>query len=135
MVGRTGQRFHLLVNLLRSICGARAQAAPVGRAWDGDDAGMGVQDAVALAVVAGGLGGVAVMCSRDDRGEARVEPFPLVIRRAAREEVERRLAAGNRSVYSLREAAGVSVVPAPAEWPARVWTNLNRPEDVEAFLR
>jgi molybdopterin-guanine dinucleotide biosynthesis protein A len=83
----------------------------------------------------GRLAGVAVMCSRTEDGVERVEPFPLVIRAAAREVVAGRLAAGNRSVYSLREEAGVSVVPAPAEWPARVWTNLNRPEDLEAFLR
>jgi molybdopterin-guanine dinucleotide biosynthesis protein A len=77
--------------------------------------------------------GVAVMCSRATGGEARVEPFPLVIARAAREVVARRLAAGNRSVYALREEAGVSVVRAPVEWRERVWANLNRPADLEAF--
>jgi molybdopterin-guanine dinucleotide biosynthesis protein A len=77
--------------------------------------------------------GIAVMCSRSLGGEERVEPFPLVIRAAAREMVARRLGAGNRSVYSLRDEAGVSVVPAPREWPEGVWANLNRPEDLEAF--
>jgi molybdenum cofactor guanylyltransferase len=81
------------------------------------------------------LDAVAVMCSRDVGGAASVEPFPLVIRTAARDAVSRRLGAGNRSVYSLREEVGVRVVPAPAGWPARVWTNLNRPEDLEAFGR
>lgn len=83
----------------------------------------------------GRLDGVAVMCSRAVDGAERVEPFPLVIRAAAREVIERRLAAGNRSVYSLRDEAGVRVVPAPREWAQRVWANLNRPEDLEAFDR
>jgi molybdopterin-guanine dinucleotide biosynthesis protein A len=81
------------------------------------------------------LEGLAAMGSREVGGAVRVEPFPLVIRCAAREAIGRRLAAGNRSVYSLREEAGVRVVPAPADWPARVWANLNRPRDVDAFLR
>lgn len=81
------------------------------------------------------LDGIAVMCSRSVGGEESVEPFPLVIRTAAREVIARRLAAGNRSVYSLRDEAGVRIVPAPAEWDAGVWANLNRPEDLEAFER
>lgn len=83
----------------------------------------------------GRLDGVAAMCSRSRDGAERVEPFPLAIRASARAVVERRLESGNRSVYSLGDEAGVNVVPAPAGWPARVWTNLNRPEDLEAFGR
>jgi molybdopterin-guanine dinucleotide biosynthesis protein A len=49
--------------------------------------------------------------------------------------IGRRLAAGNRSVYSLREEAGVRVVAAPADWGEGVWANLNRPEDLQAFAR
>jgi molybdopterin-guanine dinucleotide biosynthesis protein A len=49
--------------------------------------------------------------------------------------IARRLGAGLRSVFALREEAGVQVVTTPAEWPARVWANLNRPEDLEAFGR
>jgi hypothetical protein len=38
-------------------------------------------------------------------------------------------------VQSLVEEPEVRVVPAPADWPARVWTNLNHPEDLQAFER
>jgi molybdopterin-guanine dinucleotide biosynthesis protein A len=84
--------------------------------------------------LAGRLTGVAVMGVREVDGVKRVEPFPLVVRGAAREMIGRRLAAGLRSVYALREEAGVAVVTTPAAWPGRVWANLNRPEDLEAFL-
>jgi molybdopterin-guanine dinucleotide biosynthesis protein A len=83
----------------------------------------------------GRLAGVAVMGAREVDGVERVEPFPLVVRTSAREMIARRLGAGLRSVYALREEAGVRVVTTPAEWPARVWANLNRPEDLEAFGR
>jgi molybdopterin-guanine dinucleotide biosynthesis protein A len=78
---------------------------------------------------------VAVLCSRRTAQGGRVEPFPLVIRAGARHQIAARLASGRRAVYAITEEAGVRVVLAPPEWPDSVWTNLNRPEELEAFVR
>jgi molybdopterin-guanine dinucleotide biosynthesis protein A len=74
---------------------------------------------------------LGVMCAR---GEI-IEPFPSVFRKAANDAVAQRLASGRHSVYSLSQMPGFAVVPAPAEWDAQVWTNLNTRADVQTFLR
>ncbi len=60
----------------------------------------------------------------------RVEPFPLLVRTTAAEAVRDRLAGRRRSVHGLAELAGFVVRPAPPDWDATVWVNLNTPEDV-----
>jgi molybdopterin-guanine dinucleotide biosynthesis protein A len=64
----------------------------------------------------------------------RIEPFPSVFHRDAAGLIRSRLAAGLGSVQLLRNAAEISVVPSPREWPDCVWTNLNRPKDLNAWL-
>jgi molybdopterin-guanine dinucleotide biosynthesis protein A len=76
---------------------------------------------------------LAVMCSRSIDGIPRIEPFPCVLRAGARQMIARRLAAGFNSVHGLRGELGVRITSAPADWPARTWINLNRPEDLAAF--
>ena len=65
------------------------------------------------------------------RGTA-VEPFPSAWRAEAAELVRRQLATGRRAVHSVANLPEVRVLPAP-DWPEAVWTNLNTPEDLEAF--
>ena len=67
-----------------------------------------------------------------DRG-GQIEPFPLVVRPALAEAIRARLAAGRRSVHGLSAEPGVTVRPAPADWPASAWANLNTPADWAAF--
>ncbi len=74
-------------------------------------------------------GGLGVMTDR----AGRTEPFPLLLRAAAIDTVRDRLAGGRRSVQGLAAEAGFAVRPAPADWPASVWANLNTPADLERF--
>ena len=67
-------------------------------------------------------------------GEGEIEPFPCAIQRAARKAVEGHLGGGARSVHSLASLAGVDVVIRP-DWAPDTYTNLNRPEEFEAFQR
>jgi molybdopterin-guanine dinucleotide biosynthesis protein A len=69
------------------------------------------------------------------RWGGRIEPFPCAFRAGAAEVVARELLEGRRAVHSLCRHDGFVAIYAPLEWDARVWTNLNRPEDVEAFAR
>jgi molybdopterin-guanine dinucleotide biosynthesis protein A len=75
------------------------------------------------------------MMSRIVDGKIRIEPFPLVVHREAEGAIAAHLGAGNRAVHSLSDLAGFAVYAAPEDWPARVWTNLNTPQDYESFLR
>jgi molybdopterin-guanine dinucleotide biosynthesis protein A len=80
-------------------------------------------------------GMLGAMCERTTGDGPQIEPFPSAFRRAAAEVVRGQLGRRRRSVWSLSSDARFAVVPAPPSWPAAVWTNLNRPEDVAAFAR
>jgi molybdopterin-guanine dinucleotide biosynthesis protein A len=67
-------------------------------------------------------------------GCGRIEPFPLVLRSAARDLHARRLEDGPRSVQSLAQLDEFDLQPAPDDWPNEIWTNLNHPHDVSEFL-
>jgi len=66
-------------------------------------------------------------------GQDQIEPFPLACRKSAEGAVEKQLGI-KRSVHALLELPRFAVKDAPRDWPASVWTNLNSPEDFEAFL-
>lgn len=66
-------------------------------------------------------------------GVPRLEPFPCLLRISARASLQFHLDAGHRSVRSLVSLPGWVTVDTPAEWDARVWTNLNHPADLDAF--
>jgi molybdopterin-guanine dinucleotide biosynthesis protein A len=68
------------------------------------------------------------------RGLPRIEPFPCVVRLQARDMIARRLAAGQRTLHELIDEGLIPIAP-PADWPETIWTNLNRPEELEAFER
>ena len=74
---------------------------------------------------------VAVMSRRGDQ----VEPFPAVYSTAAAGPIGARLSAGDLSVQALAQHPDFATVPAPGTWDeTELWTNLNRPEDLDAFL-
>lgn len=79
------------------------------------------------------LGVMAFCNTRSAEGAGRVEPFPLACRREAAEIISQRLAAGPRSVHALSQLPVFSAEPAPSDWHADIWLNLNFREDVEAF--
>jgi molybdenum cofactor guanylyltransferase len=62
-----------------------------------------------------------------------VEPFPCVLRADARPVLQAHLDGGRDSVRSLASLKEFATVEVPADWGDRVWTNLNRPSDLEAF--
>jgi molybdopterin-guanine dinucleotide biosynthesis protein A len=75
---------------------------------------------------------LGAMCQRPD---GRIEPFPAVFRREALAVIDSRLAAGRGSVQELAEDGDIMAVACPAQWPEAVWTNLNRVEDLERWIR
>jgi molybdopterin-guanine dinucleotide biosynthesis protein A len=65
----------------------------------------------------------------------RIEPFPSIFRIAAISTVQGYLASARLSVQTLADRPRVVTVPVPADWDEIVWTNLNRPEELDAFTR
>lgn len=76
---------------------------------------------------------LGVMARRDER---EVEPLPCALRAGALTVVRDHLAAGRRSLRSLvtTRPTEFAAVPAPGDWPANVWTNVNEPEEWAKFL-
>lgn len=72
----------------------------------------------------------AVMCLRRN---GSLEPFPIAIRCDARTAIAERLAGNERSVEALAGAGLALALPCPP-WPELVWANLNRPQDLEAWM-
>lgn len=75
------------------------------------------------------------MMVRRDAG--RLEPLPCALRAPALPVVRDHLAAGRRSLHSLvttTRATGIVAAPAPGDWPAETWTNVNDPDEWAAFL-
>jgi molybdopterin-guanine dinucleotide biosynthesis protein A len=69
-----------------------------------------------------------------ERGD-RVEPFPSVFQIGAGSIIREQMSAGELSVQALSHQAAVEVLPAPSDWDDDAWTNLNRPEELDAFLK
>ena len=78
-------------------------------------------------------GDLGVMCKRTLRGDEQIEPFPIVLTRAAGAAVREALESGRMSVHGLLARGGFRSVAAPADWNSNVWTNLNRPEDLQVW--
>jgi molybdopterin-guanine dinucleotide biosynthesis protein A len=79
---------------------------------------------------------LGVMTSKVIAERTRVEPFPMAVRSSASANIRQWLADGERSVRMLpRLDPRFLVVPAPDEWPAAMWINLNVPADYDAFTR
>jgi molybdenum cofactor guanylyltransferase len=77
---------------------------------------------------------IGVMTQRAIAGDLRIEPFPSALRTTAVDILRSRMEKGSRSVYSLKDQAGFTVVSAPADWPESTWINLNDPEEFDAFV-
>ena len=63
----------------------------------------------------------------------QIEPFPSIFRIAAVSMVQGYIALGRLSVQTLAERP--RVLTEPVDWDESVWTNVNRPEDFNAFLQ
>lgn len=86
-----------------------------------------------LANAIGRSGSLGVMSRRNEAPDSVIEPFPMVLRVEAASAVRSRVDRGRLSVHQLLEEPGFVALPAPASWGESVWTNLNRPSDVERF--
>jgi molybdopterin-guanine dinucleotide biosynthesis protein A len=73
-----------------------------------------------------------VMFARGTESHHSIEPFPLALRKDALHAIRERLGSGQRSVHRLLDDPAFSAIPAQGDWD--VWTNLNRPADLEEFL-
>ena len=65
----------------------------------------------------------------------QIEPFPSVFQKLAAPMIRSEIDAGRLSVQALSRQAAAEVLPAPDDWDDSVWTNLNRPEDLDQFLK
>ena len=80
-----------------------------------------------------GRPGVVGLMLRQRTGRTdRVQPFPSAFRVEAVPAIRQMLVANRRSLHGLLDNGSFVAVDAPAEWGARVWTNLNFPADLDA---
>ncbi len=66
--------------------------------------------------------------------ENQIEPFPLACQKSGAFHIQSRIDRGLLSVHSLTEDTRFAVESAPAGWDPSIWTNLNFPDDLQAFL-
>jgi molybdopterin-guanine dinucleotide biosynthesis protein A len=78
---------------------------------------------------------LGAMFRRTIDGIERIEPFPLACRKTAAPLILSHLESGRRSVHSLLQLPQFNAKSVPLDWPADVWTNLNTPEDFQAFAK
>ena len=74
-----------------------------------------------------------IMIRRRDGDRELVEPFPFACRSAAADAIAAQLAS-SAPVHSLLDRPRFAAEGAPPGWPPRIWTNLNTPDEYEAFL-
>jgi molybdopterin-guanine dinucleotide biosynthesis protein A len=77
---------------------------------------------------------LGLMFHRPLAGQHQIEPFPFACRLEASGTISAHIASGRRAVHGLLGERGFISEAAPNDWPASVWTNLNRPEDLQKFL-
>lgn len=75
-----------------------------------------------------------LMCKRRVEEREFIEPFPGVFRRIAKEVVNRRLQSGDLSVQRLCDQTTIGSAASPEDWPDSIWTNLNHPAELAAFV-
>lgn len=66
------------------------------------------------------------------RAEGPMEPFPAAFAPVAAPLIHRRVQCGSRAVQGLASEPKIAVEQ--VDWDAAVWTNLNRPDDLDAFI-
>jgi molybdopterin-guanine dinucleotide biosynthesis protein A len=75
---------------------------------------------------------LGVMCRRTANSGPLIEPFPSAFRTEAARALAEHIACGRRAVHALARMAEFTLIDAPREWPASVWTNLNTPDDLSS---
>lgn len=68
-------------------------------------------------------------------GRALIEPFPSAFRKRSIASIEKQLTAGRRAVHPLAALPEFRSIAAPADWSEEIWTNLNTPEQRQAWER
>ncbi len=76
-----------------------------------------------------------VMIRRHVEGKQRIEPFPFACRKTAKDAVAAQIESAVRPVHSLLATSRFVAEDAPPSWSPLVWTNLNSPEDYQAFVQ
>ncbi len=64
------------------------------------------------------------------RGPEIIEPFPAIFRSGAAPSLRTLLASGRLALRGLAEHPQFAAIPAPENWPASTWINLNEPKDL-----
>jgi molybdopterin-guanine dinucleotide biosynthesis protein A len=76
----------------------------------------------------------AVMVEQPERTLGRIQPLPAAFRVSTAEALIRtRLADKQLALHRLTESPHIVVVPAPPDWPADLWVNLNTPAEFTAY--
>jgi molybdopterin-guanine dinucleotide biosynthesis protein A len=78
---------------------------------------------------------LGLMLHRSLAGRDQIEPFPFACRRDAAGAASAHIASGRRAVHGLLDEREFISERAPDDWPASLWTNLNRPEELQQFLK
>ena len=76
---------------------------------------------------------LGVMFTQAGESGEQLEPFPSAFRKTARAILQNRLNEGTGSVQGLAKLNGFATAASPQEWAEDVWTNLNRPADLERW--
>jgi molybdopterin-guanine dinucleotide biosynthesis protein A len=75
-----------------------------------------------------------LMFNRLVADQYQIEPFPFACRLSAASVISDHLTAGGRAPRSLLDQPRFISIPSPDHWPASLWTNLNRPEELQKFI-
>jgi molybdopterin-guanine dinucleotide biosynthesis protein A len=67
--------------------------------------------------------------------EDKIEPLPIALSMNALHKIRDRLAKKQASLRALASIDGFRLISAPDDWPQAIWTNLNRPEDLDRLGR
>ena len=62
-----------------------------------------------------------------------IEPFPCVLATNAIAHIREFFTLGGRALHKLAALPAIRTLQAPDDWPEHVWTNLNTPQDLQAF--
>lgn len=70
---------------------------------------------------------------REDAGEPRLEPMPMLIATRLKDQIAQQFASGARSLRSIVTNADYQPARVRCTWPSDVWLNANSPADLAAI--
>jgi molybdopterin-guanine dinucleotide biosynthesis protein A len=78
---------------------------------------------------------LGVLCTVQRGSHQTIEPFPSAFRTSAAPHLRQYLDDGQRSIKGLLAMDIFRQIAVPSDWAENTWTNLNHPEELEAFNR